>query len=279
MLIETAIGDAYGVGFEFASRDFVIEHNHLTQFYPHQKYKSLFKKYSDDTQMTLAIAELIIEGVEWEDEIIANKFLEVFGRDKREGYSSRMFKLLNTCNNGKEFIYQINANSDSNGAAMRAGPIGFYRDSQEVLEKAAIQAKLTHNSTNGIKAAQAAALMSHYFLYEKEAKVKIGKYIDSKIEGDWNEDWTAPVAANGIESVRAAITALKRKNSMKELLKDCINFTGDVDTVAAIALGAGSLCSEIQQDLPQWMYEELENGAYGKPYLIEIDEKLQTMFS
>ncbi len=279
MLLETAIGDAYGVGFEFASLDFVLEHNHLTQYYPHQRYKSLYKRYSDDTQMSLAIAELIIEGVEWENEIIANKFLQVFRRDKREGYSSRIFKILNTANNGKEFILQIDADSDSNGAAMRAGSIGFYKDSQEVLEKAAIQAKLTHNSNNGIKAAQAAALMTHYFLYEREPKVKLGKYIDSKVIGNWEEDWTKPVAANGIESVRAAITALKRNNSMKGLLKDCINFTGDVDTVAAIALGAGSVCLEIDQDLPQWMYEELENGTYGKRYLMAIDKKLEEVLN
>ena len=37
---------------------------------------------------------------------------------------------------------------------------------------------------------------------------------------------------------------------MSELLQDYIVFTGDVDTVAAIALAAGSCSEEIRQDIP-----------------------------
>ena len=45
-----------------------------------------------------------------------------------------------------------------------------------------------------------------------------------------------------------------------------MNFTGDVDTVASIALGAASCCKEYQQDLPYWLFEQLENGGYGIDY-------------
>ncbi len=75
-------------------------------------------------------------------------------------------------------------------------------------------------------------------------------------------------------SVRAAITALVRNDSMSGLLKDCISFTGDVDTVAAIALAAGSCSQEIKQDLPHHLILELENGSYGRDYLIKLDKQL-----
>jgi len=40
------------------------------------------------------------------------------------------------------------------------------------------------------------------------------------------------------------VTALTRAGRMTDLLKDCISFSGDVDTAAAIALAAGSCCAE-----------------------------------
>jgi ADP-ribosylglycohydrolase len=44
---------------------------------------------------------------------------------------------------------------------------------------------------------------------------------------------------------------------LSELLKDCIAFTGDVDTVATIALAAASCSEEITQDLPAHLIENL----------------------
>jgi len=54
-------------------------------------------------------------------------------------------------------------------------------------------------------------------------------------------------------------------------------FTGDVDTVAAIALAAASNSPEITHDLPQTLIDTLENQTYGKDYLIELDQKLMSL--
>ena len=66
--------------------------------------------------------------------------------------------------------------------------------------------------------------------------------------------------------------------SLSKILKKCIDFTGDVDTVATIALGAASCSSEIKQDLPKNLFNDLENGKYGRDYLIELDKKLRLKF-
>jgi ADP-ribosylglycohydrolase len=81
----------------------------------------------------------------------------------------------------------------------------------------------------------------------------------------------------GWMSVRAAITAVMRNDSMSELLQDCIAFTGDVDTVAAIALAAGSCSEEITQDIPNHLVTGLENGTYGRDYLIDLDKQLMSL--
>lgn len=48
---------------------------------------------------------------------------------------------------------------------------------------------------------------------------------------------------------------------------------GDVDQVAAIALAA-SWSWEIESDLPAVLISGLENGVYGREYLVELDRKL-----
>jgi len=61
---------------------------------------------------------------------------------------------------------------------------------------------------------------------------------------------------------------------MSALLTECIAFTGDVDTVAAIALAAASRSTEIAQDLPDTLINQLENGPYGREYLQNLDARL-----
>jgi ADP-ribosyl-[dinitrogen reductase] hydrolase len=58
MLLEIAIADAYGVGFEYAEPEFVRQNNRLERYFPHQGFLTLYKRYSDDTQMTPAFGEI-----------------------------------------------------------------------------------------------------------------------------------------------------------------------------------------------------------------------------
>ena len=78
-------------------------------------------------------------------------------------------------------------------------------------------------------------------------------------------------------SVQAAVTALTRCDTMRDVLKTCIQFSGDVDTVAAIALAAGSCSPEIAQDLPAHLFDELENGPYGRDYIRLLDTQLMAL--
>jgi hypothetical protein len=53
-----------------------------------------------------------------------------------------------------------------------------------------------------------------------------------------------------------------------------VAYTGDVDTVAAVALGAASCAQDVEQDLPQALLDGLEGGPYGKAYLSALDARL-----
>ncbi|HBB31829.1 MAG TPA: ADP-ribosylglycohydrolase [Cyanobacteria bacterium UBA8803] len=280
MLIELAIGDAYGAGFEYAEPDFVFSENDLSRYLQHPRHQIRPGSYTDDTQMSLAIAETLIEQQAWTREVLANKFVAAFKRDPREGYASRFYQFLLRVQDGRQFLEEINWTSDKSGAAMRAGPIGVLPSVERVIESATIQAAITHNSPDGIAAAVAAALMSHYFIYRLGSKGELGQFLETHVSGhQWSEPWIGKVKSQGWMSVRAAITAVMRNESLSELLKDCIAYTGDVDTVAAIALAAASCSEEIEQDLPQHLVDTLENGVYGRDYIIALDKQLMSLVS
>ncbi len=274
MLVELAIGDAYGAGFEYAADHIVRANNDLSGFIQHPRHAIAPGCYTDDTQMSLAIAEAIVSGEPWTPEMLARRFVEVFKRDPREGYASRFFALLQELNDGDDFLARIRPESDKSGAAMRACPIGVYRDTEEVIRRCTIQAAITHNTPGGIHSAVAASLMTHYFLYRLGPKSKLGEFLVTRVPGPWTTPWRGKVGSKGMDSVHAAATAVMAQDSLSDVLRSSIAFTGDVDTVATIALAAGSCSEEIAQDLPPNLFEGLENGPYGREYLQELGRKL-----
>jgi ADP-ribosylglycohydrolase len=274
MLLQLAIGDAYGAGFEYANQRRPRDPQQA-RYLQHPRHRGTRPgMYTDDTQMSLAIAELLVAGVRWTPRNIAGKFVEAFHRDPREGYASRFYAFLQQTRTAEEFLANIRPSSDKSGAAMRAGPLGVLDTLGTVLDYARIQATLTHNTPDGIAAAQAAALMSHYFLYDLGPRDRLGQFLEEMVPGQWSVPWLGKVESKGWMSVRAAVTALQRNTSLAALLQDCIAFTGDVDTVATIALAAASCCSDYSHDLPEALVAGLENGAYGRDYLIALDRQL-----
>jgi ADP-ribosyl-[dinitrogen reductase] hydrolase len=277
MLLELAVGDAYGAGFEYVSSDIVERDNNLSGYVQHPRHQLKPGCYTDDTQMSLAIAQIIVEQKPWTPEVLASQFVTAFKRDQREGYSSRFYEYLLKVQDGREFLEGITWTSDKSGAAMRAAPMGVFPTIEKVIQAATIQAAITHNTPDGINAARAAALMSHYFIYQLGQKKNLGQFLDAHVSGEWSQPWQGKVKSQGWMSVRAAITAVMRNDSLSELLKDCIAFTGDVDTVAAIALAAASCSEEITQDLPEHLIVGLENGSYGRDYIIKLDKQLMDL--
>jgi ADP-ribosyl-[dinitrogen reductase] hydrolase len=277
MLLELAIGDAYGAGFEFVDEKIIEQHNNLSGYLKHPLHDIRPGCYTDDTQMSLAVAEAIISQKTWKPELLATKFVEVFKRDGRLGYSSRLYNFLQQVRNGEEFLHKIRFASAKSGAAMRAAPIGIFPNVKKVIENATIQAAITHNTVDGVNSARVAALMSHYFIYQLGLKQDLGKFLEKHVFGEWSSPWQAKVSTKGLDCVKAAITAVMRNDRMSTLLVDCINFSGDVDTVATIALAAASCSCEIVQDLPENLVQGLENRGYGRDYIIELDKQLMNL--
>jgi ADP-ribosyl-[dinitrogen reductase] hydrolase len=274
MLLELAIGDAYGAGFEYAPAEVVRQHNSGVAYLRHPKHSIPAGAYTDDTQMSLALAELLLSGQRWTPLNLAGRFVEVFRRDPREGYAGRFFAFLQTVRTGEEFLSGVVPTSDKSGAAMRAPVLGVLPTIGAVIDRCRVQAAVTHNTPDGIHAACAAALMTHYLLHDLGPLERLPSFLEGMVPGPWGAPWQGPVGGKGWMSVRAALTALVRNRRHSELLRDCVAFTGDVDTVAAIALAAASCAREYERDLPETLVQGLENGSYGRDYLIDVDCRL-----
>jgi ADP-ribosyl-[dinitrogen reductase] hydrolase len=276
MLLEIAVADAYGQCFEWTDKWLIVHKNKLN-YITLEENPSLIKpgNYTDDTQMTIAMAEFIVNHNNWSEYDLAQKFVECFHRDPRRGYAPGFYKFLLETKNGTDFVRNIHPNSNRSGAAMRAAPIGLNSNLTRLKQRSYLQSSLTHNTEEGNGSALVTALMVHFFRYDLGAKADLVKWL--------NEHVKLPILSlakydhipvEGWPCVIAALDAILRSNSMSELLINCVNFAGDTDTIAAIAAGPASLSKEIVQDLPQNLIDGLENGKYGRDYIIDLDKRL-----
>lgn len=274
MLVELAVGDAYGAGFEYAEPGFVAEHNTLRGYVRHPTHGQLPGAYTDDTQMALALAELLADGDPWTPENIAERFVDAFHRDPRPGYASGFQAFLHEVRTGGDFLARIRPDSDKSGAAMRAAPVGLLSTVDEVLHRTGVQARVTHDTPDGVASASAAALAVHYCRYGLGPVAEVGEWIADRLGSPvWARPWHGKVGSKGVMSVRAALTALAGHDSQSEVLRACVAFTGDVDTVATIALAAASWV--LPADLPRVLLDGLENGTYGRDHLAQLDARLE----
>lgn len=279
MLLEAAIGDAFGAGYEYVKHKGLHNVEKLS-YVQHPRHRDTTPgMYTDDTQMSIAISELLVSDEEFTAYNVADYFLTCFHRDPRGGYAKGFHQFLCDTNTADLFLSRIRSNSDKSGAAMRASAIGLLPQIATVKEFARIQASVTHNTEGGINSATASALMVHYFAYAFGSRQRLPHWINAHVDGNWSRPYYNKVESKGWMSVSAAITAVSRNASLAELLMDCINFGGDVDTVATIALAAASCSADYKRDIPDRLVCGLENGAYGRNYIEQLDSKLAALVS
>lgn len=285
MLVEAAIADAYGGQFEWGVEpEEIALHNDLT-------YKmiqpGLIKPgcYTDDGQMSIALAEALVEDDPWTKESIADRFVQCFRRDPRRGYTGPFYEILTNVKTGHELLSKIHGNSEKSGAAMRSAVLGFIPDVEELTEKCITQANITHNTDAGRSSALFVALFAHYFRYVDFNNEDFYKWVPKVVSPEVMKHFLAnyqpwpdfqKVSTLGWNCVRAARTAVLANSKMSDILKQSVSYGGDTDTVACIALAIASQFRK--NDLPQRLYDKLENDAYGRDYLIELDGKLEKKF-
>jgi ADP-ribosyl-[dinitrogen reductase] hydrolase len=176
MLLGIAIGDALGVGFEL-----LMNRKKVKDKFKFNRYFSggpgwKVGQYSDDTQMSIAIAELIISKRKFSRINLADYFLYVYLRDPHRGYGKSVSEGLKKSRNAREFLKIIPGVSNGNGACMRAVPLGVLPKIEEVIKYAKINSMITHNVASAITSSVCVAAASHYFYYNLGKPEKVLDY-------------------------------------------------------------------------------------------------------
>ena len=180
-LFGAAIGDALGSAFEFVGSSEIeraIGANVATDYLPAIPTSLLAPRGpgnpTDDTAMTLALVEALVEGDPRSPAALLNGMVERLRR--RGGPVADMFwnggpggacvSMLRAAENGAGPFERISAEAGGNGAAMRAHPCGAFSDRIFVAELASMQARLSHPEPAAVASAQVVALIVHQALYD-----------------------------------------------------------------------------------------------------------------
>lgn len=204
--------------------------------------------YTDDTIMTLAVAEIIQKGYQNDD----NKIIETFKKWVLEypdaGYGGRFYKWAISDS-------LLPYNSFGNGSAMRVSSCGWYGNSeQEVKDLATKVTMVTHNHPEGLKGAIVTALCIYYARIGKNKlfiKEFVSKYYDIEFNyEDLRKNYKFDSSCQG--SVPEAIYCFLISDSYEECIRTAISIGGDSDTIAAIS---GSI-AEAYYKIPDNLIEE-----------------------
>ena len=233
-MLGAIIGDIVGSLFEFGE-------NKETAHSKKYPFISKYSHYTDDTVMTLAIADALMTAMpqkgleisEFENCVI--KSMRCFGEKYPDaGYGMKFYDWL--------FSEQepVPYNSYGNGSAMRVSPVAWAFDNLEDVEKfAAASARVTHNHTEGIKGAQATAA-AIFLARTGKSKSEIKSYICEKYHYDLTR--TLDEIRPGYEhieicqkTVPEAITAFLEGENFEDVVRSAVSLSGDTDTLAAIA--------------------------------------------
>ncbi len=262
-MLGAIVGDIVGSIYEW--------NNIKTKDFPLFQDKCFF---TDDTVMTCAVAEAVMNGGEKDDFISAMK---KYGRMYPDsGYGGRFGAWLESEDNAPY-------NSFGNGSAMRVSPCAWVMNCgfcartgmwpSNGRARAKLSAEVTHNHPEGIKGAMATAdaiFMARYYFggycgdYERpindnpaECKRRIKKHIEEEYGYDLSKtlDEIRPAYRFNEtcqETVPQAITAFLESTDFEDAIRNAISLGGDSDTLAAIT---GSI-AEAAYGVPDWIAEK-----------------------
>ena len=256
-MLGAIIGDLAGTKYEY--QEFLDSKNGIINvdrrrkiFNPNTELLTEESFISDDSLLTIAIAEAIIYNRDYEEALkkygkkYGNKPLEKEGFFKN-AFSPSFIKWANSETNE-------NGTSQGNGAAMRISPIAFLFNDLKTVEEEAKKATIpSHNSSNAIKGAKCLAGVI-FLARKKESKDNIRKYVTQKYRYDLNynlEELQEYNTFNGTceVTVPQAIFMFLQSNNFVDSIRKAISIGGDTDTIACMVGGISEAYYGIPKDL------------------------------
>ena len=230
-------------------------------------------RFTDDTVMTFAVAEALMNGGGHENFI---RFMKRYGLlYPRAGY-------------GRTFVRWLASdttepyNSCGNGSAMRVSSCGWIANLDIPIEEglkltedlAKKSAEVTHNHPEGIKGAQATAASIFFMRHGKsknaikEYKEKLKDYIKDRFEYDldFTIDEIRPIYRFDVScqgSVPPAIVSFLESENFEDAIRNAISIGGDSDTIGAITGSVAEAAYGIPEDIKEKAMSYLDGRLKG----------------
>ena len=213
--------------------------------------------FTDDTVMTIAVAEALMNSLGKTDEVIRKdlvRSMQKWGaRYPHAGYGASFIWWLRDDNPEPYGSY-------GNGSAMRVSSVGWLYDTLEETRHAAkLSAEVTHNHPEGIKGAEAIA--SAIFLARTgKKKAEIKEYIISEFGYDLSRtcDEIRPGYRHDEscqKTVPEAVTAFMEGTDFEDVIRTAVSLGGDCDTLTDIA----AAMAEAYYGVPETLITECRN--------------------
>ena len=253
------LGDMIGCPFEFdeetKSKEFPL-------------FDDKWSRYTDDTVMTVAVAEALMNAGRNADvqtmEKLCRESMQKWGlKYYNVGYGDRFCDWLRQGENAQPY------NSWGNGSAMRVSPAGWLYDSLERTREAArATANVSHNHPEGIKGAEATA-SAIYLARTGKSKADIKRYIEAEFGYDLDRtiDEIRPdflMYEDCQRTVPEAVIGFLEGADFEDAVRNVVSLGGDTDTTGAIA---GSI-AEAFFGIPEHLIEECNRRL--EPEMIDV---------
>jgi ADP-ribosyl-[dinitrogen reductase] hydrolase len=239
----------------------------------------LQSKISDDTQLTLATCESVVEKGSVDPENLAAHFLDWFVRGRITGIGASTLKSMRDLSAGVHWALAGNRGefAAGNGAAMRIAPLAFVLDPLKASDRTVIRdvCRITHHNEESYVGALAVlvairaiatggwsgqkSLLSIVVdaLPDSAVRDRIEQFIGLKIKP---EEAASRFGASGyvVETVPLALSYAQHiaEESLTAVLARAIRAGGDTDTIASItgqiagtAVGAKSISRDLFDDI------------------------------
>lgn len=205
---------------------------------------SRFSHFTDDTVLTVAVADAILNRkehrIQWiEDRQNKQRYalkLKMYAKRHPEAGYGQMFQ---------EWVKGSSLRgyrSFGNGSAMRVSPIGFaFSSLPDILREARLSASVTHNHPESTRGAQAIA-SAIFMARQGKSKAAIKQFIEKRFRYNLSQSidemrprYTFDSSCKG--SVPQAIIAFLESRDFEDTIRKAVSLGGDSDTIACMAGG------------------------------------------
>lgn len=283
-LFGVACGDALGGTLEFIPKE---EGEKLYGYHREITGGGVMKlkegEVTDDTVMTMAVAEGIIENPEKPIEAIGKRFVEWYNTDPKDiGMTCKdsigRFIESGDWDEACLYVHKITGGiTAGNGTLMRCLPVAlYYTDYEKMVDITKAQSKITHYDD---KASEACVLYNTIVYKYLNGKEKL-KSIEDTIKGYKEYEKVFFMEKNDlhpsgyvVDSLQCALWCVINNSSAEEIICEAVNMYGDPDTIGAIAGGLAGVFYGYENIPKRW-----RDKILVKDTLIDISKKLNNTY-